>query len=94
MLYSFYPPARAMPAGLSSFPEDLFLYKTMLPYPGNNCAYYDLTDKRLTEDQRFILDGGVWGSDGLAVQHGRLARLEQLRAEHSDKLSTGTGARL
>ena len=66
----------------------------MLPYPGNNCAYYDLADKRLTEDQRFILDGGVWGSDGLAMHHGRLARLEQLRAENGDKLSTGTGARL
>lgn len=49
--------------------------------PGNNCAFYDLSDERLTDAQRFILDGGVWGEDGLAQHRERLATLEQLRAE-------------
>lgn len=61
---------------------------------GNNCAFYDLTDGRLSKAQRFILDGGVWGSEGLMIHHARLATLEQLRAEYNDNRRTDGAAKL
>jgi hypothetical protein len=64
---------------------------TVRPHsPGANCAYYDLADERLTEAQRFILDGGIWGSDGLAMHHERLATLAQLQTEHSEAHAEST----
>ena len=63
-------------------------------HAGNNCAFYDLTDDRLTKAQRFILDGGVWGNGGLTIHHARLATLEQLRAEYNDNMRIDGAAKL
>ena len=63
-------------------------------YAGDNCAFYDLTDSRLSKAQRFILDGGVWGNDGLTIQHARLAKLEQLRSEYSTNVLMDGAAKL
>ena len=59
----------------------------------SNCAYYDLADPRLTEVQRFILDGGVWGEQAaaLVVHTERLATLDGLRRELA---AAGGGSRL
>ena len=64
-------------------------FDTSSAHAGNNCAFYDLSDSRLSTAQRFILDGGVWGDDGLTIQRARLATLETLRAEHSNNMRTG-----
>ena len=39
--------------------------------------------RRRTDAQRFILEGGVWGPEGLAGHEQRLETLEKLRLEHA-----------
>ena len=64
--------------------------------PGNNCAYYDLADPRLSAQQRAILDGGVWGETGLQTHMLRLQALEKLRQDHRNQAADTErgGARL
>ena len=61
---------------------------------GDNCAFYDLSDPRLTPRQRLILEGGAWGRNGRQIHTQRLQQLEVLRREQRERTGQNNTPRL